>query len=83
MPNGNNLINSLEFESNLRTLSGDALTRFFAREFYKHCEREMSHSDRISVLEARDKKFNGAVGGIAGAIGAVVISLIDRYFPNL
>ncbi len=80
--NGQALIDALEFREKINKLSGDDLTRFFAEQFYAHCERETILIRRVSALEARDRKVFGYVGGLASfigtAIGAGILFLYEK-----
>ncbi len=69
MPNGQEMINDMEFEKSLSRLTGDELTRFVARQLYIHCKEDRKLT----------KKTLGFTTGAASMVGAVVVSLVNYF----
>lgn len=77
MPNG--ILSEAEFENEIKNLSDRQLSEFVARQVYDICKQREAEDKRIAVLEGRDKKFAGALGGVSGAVGAILVSVIDYF----
>lgn len=82
MPNGNNVINELDFESKIGALKDRELLEFVARQNYETCIRCEKHNTRITALEGQSKKISGVTGGITGTITAVIIGVLGYFFPK-
>lgn len=83
MPNGENLLNDMEFEQRLTELEGDELTKFLARQLYAHCKSEAGHGSRIGALESRDRKVFGYIGALGTFVGGLAVGLINFIMNRL
>ncbi len=77
MSNGIN--QELDFEKRISNMPDRQLLEFVARQNYETCLRCEVHEKRLSSLETGNQKSSSIVGGIAGTITAVIIS-IANYF---
>ena len=73
----NSIINEAEFENAIRTMSDRQLTEFTARQIFDVCKNCAVQSARLDVLEGRDKKFVGVVGGVGGVLGGAIIAVLN------
>ena len=76
MANSKDMLDDLEFESQIAKLGDRDLMEFTARQVFETRKDVRSNSGRIKTLEDRDKKAYGKVSGISGAIGIAIGSAI-------
>ena len=79
MPNGNYVINELDFEKRMSGMGDRTLLEFVARQNYETCLRCEKHDTRITALENSNKKISGITGGITGTITAIIVSVIGYF----
>ena len=78
-PNGRYVLNDLEFEKQIKEMSGRQLLEFTARQTYDVSILARSNEGRVVKLENRDRKIFGATGGIGAVFGVIIASIIDYF----
>jgi len=81
MSNGNEILNDLELEKRIKTMSDRELAEFNVRQTFEISGRCVRHNKRIKALEDGNKAASSITGGITGAVTAIVISIMN-YFVN-
>ncbi len=68
------IIDALDFEKRIEGMADRQLSEFIARQTF-------DINNRVSSLEISHKKTAGLIGGVTGAVTAIVIGTIN-YFLN-
>lgn len=72
MPNGKYVLQDLELNKEIKTMSDRELSEFSVRLAY-------SNAIRITSLEGRNKKAMGASGGAGVFIGGIIVGVMDYF----
>lgn len=80
--NSKDMINQLEFEKQISTMSDRALMEFTARQTYSTCEIQRTHEKRLSALESVNKKQLSIGTGVGAVITGVVYVLLELFRPK-
>ncbi len=89
MPNGNDMLNEMDFNKKLAEMKERGeLLEFIAEQVYKinrrcpiEAERITIEAGRITALEGQNRKMFGVSGGIGGVITGVIIG-VGNYIWN-
>ena len=73
------MLGNLDFEKRIKEMDDRSLLEFTARQTYDVCQLVSKHDRRLRVVENRDRKFMGTIGGIGGAIGAGIVAAINYF----
>lgn len=79
MPNGNCVLNELDFERKIQTMPDRQLLEFVARQNYTTEIRCVNHAKRITSLESGNQRMSSLTGGISGTIAGIIIGIISYF----
>jgi len=77
MPNGQYILNDIEFEQKIHQMGDRELLEFTARQTYGVCLLAANSKKRIDMLEKRDRKVFSVTGGLGAFFGAAVAVITD------
>ena len=76
---GQNMLNELDFERQMRDMSDRELLEFTARQTFDIKKLAYSNEGRISKLEKRDNRRLGFISGLAALFGAAVAAVVNYF----
>lgn len=74
-----NMLNDLEFETQIGELSDRGLSEFTARQVFESRKDIRSNTKRIRKLENKSNKILTLTGGAGTIIGGVIITVINYF----
>jgi len=83
MPNGNEMLDELQFDKLIKGKTDRELSEFTARQVFELCREVEAGSKRIDSLESHDRKTFGIAGGIGGGaatvLGVAIVAILKRF----
>jgi len=73
----NNILTDLEFDERISKFPLES--QFLARQVFTIQKTCCTCQKRIGVLENRDKRLLGVVGGGSGFLGGVIVAVIEYF----
>ncbi len=65
------MLEEMDFEGKMKTMTDRALIEFIARQSYETCQAVDAHNKRIEAIEGRDRRAYGLAGLAGGVVSGI------------